>query len=381
MADICSGNGYTIYCNYETQEFYAEGDNTYGVCAIPKRTRYKGGKHGQYLLRSINYFRIHNIKISKCCTNITSKCTFWITQNNQIYANGKNDAYQLGIASTQHQFVPCIIEDLRDVQSTVVDIKSNMIESVALCRMDIEVIVNGYCRTNHIGIAQQMMDVKQLIGRFHGVVGSVLYHTQDRTVDISNGYGMWKEITDLHGKDIVQIDCCNEFFLFLESNGIIWKYQIRVAKFQMGNHEHYLESFNFMLSNIRNGPSGRVIEIACGVNNGSETNYVLLRDEMCGVYSWSDQCCEPQRVYGLRDDILKIECGSDHAYVMNDKNQHFVWGNNYYNECMNGKNTMCKTPYCINKTVKRIGIRTGKYRIKQVSLGTNCTKLIVGYPQ
>ena len=84
------------------------------------------------------------------------------------------------------------------------------------------------------------------------------------------------------------------------------------------------------------------MDIVCG------SDHNLCIDENHKIYSWgrndSGQCgyghgqTESKVIPSLINKLIKyniinIKCGAYHSYALNDKNEHYLFGSNGYNQC------------------------------------------------
>ena len=97
----------------------------------------------------------------------------------------------------------------------------------------------------------------------------------------------------------------------------------------------------------------------------------------CGCITESYHELEsPKPIEFFKDvPVRNIECGVNHSYVATLSNQHYLFGNNDYNQCMMGDHIKTvSNPHCINDILNMNG---NQMTIKLVSLGCDNTKIIV----
>eukprot|EP01084_Bolivina_argentea_P116157 206437_1 len=366
ITHIHSGLEYTIYCNHNTQKYYSAGRNYNGQCGVDhviiktdKQTRFQSARVDTIPFTEITFFQINNIKIKKVCTNVTSGCTFWITQKNQIYGHGINIKGTLGIGNNKSQFTPFLIHSLRPAFN-VVDIKSNLYYSVALCRFDTRMIVLWY--SNNLNIAD---DIVNTIIKFYGSKAiSRIYVTGNRNnIYKQFSSNRWKHMGMFDGKDIIKIDCKSLGFYLLESTGLLyfcvdWDIEDEIICYSLYNK--------------------KIKDVSCG------SDHVLIIDHKYKIYSWGNnvdhgQCGHPiihsnvtnyiydiKRIKCLKKyKIIKIKCGSLHSYAMSDDGKHFLFGSNHNSECL-----------CSGNPAKPHLVNIGSKNIKYISLGVMNTKIL-----
>ena len=122
--DILSGYQFTIYFNHKIQKYIIGS----------KDTSDQQGIHRQNItmLKEIRYFTENNIQIKHIYTNINSPYLFWITQNDIIYR--MHSVMKTKLKNSDLIAVPQNIEYMESL-SKVIDIKSNSVCSIALCRI------------------------------------------------------------------------------------------------------------------------------------------------------------------------------------------------------------------------------------------------------
>ena len=126
---VISSNAYSIWSDDEYKNIFATGYNIEGQCAIGSFSR------NVKTFQPIKYFQENNIKINKIFINLAGKCTFFITDQGQLYGCGSNAKQQLGLGltdSSNRYSVPQLISQL----SNVIDIKSCFQCNIALCSTD-----------------------------------------------------------------------------------------------------------------------------------------------------------------------------------------------------------------------------------------------------
>ena len=388
--------------------YWCTGVNERGECGI--KTANKKNAIKQY--KEITYFRKNNIKIKKLCVNTSGHSTFWISDNNSVYGNGRNDYGQLGIGDIKHRYQPTEIEYFNNYN--VIDIQSALAYSIALCTTNtsfIYKITKNWSEKQHIP-----NDIISIIVMFYNIntVHSTGYsnyiigngHRADRESSedavLADGYRSghystkspnyyWKKITFFNDKNIIKIRTGRRHSLFLDNNGTIWSCG-RGFKFQLGlSHpdDVYIPrpiTF-FLLNNIR------IKDMKCGDAHN------LCIDINDRVYSWGcndeGQCgqyeikvnvgyvkyCLPGLIEYFKDlRIKEIDCGFNHSYIEDINGKHYLFGSNAYHECIKyDKNIFSMishvdTPYRVDQVIKQKSNGKG---IRSISLGLNNTKIVL----
>eukprot|EP01084_Bolivina_argentea_P123346 218581_1 len=366
LTDIFSGFGYTIYGNHKTQKYYAVGNNICGQCGIEKvivktsdgtSQSVESGKKLRLKFSSINYFCDNEIKIKKVCLSVNGCCTFWITEDNKVYGHGKNNENQLGITTARcHQYSPCLIDTLQNV----IDIKCNATQSIALIKVNIEIIINGFCKIHDYVIPS---DVINLIKQYESknMISIILMTGKNIS------YNGWIQIDGFTDRDIIKIDCTSDTFFCVDSNGTVLYVEDTVVNVM----EYFVDNRIC------------IIDIACG------SAHILAIDDKYRIYSWGhnsfNQCgwsrdraskhvprlieyfSFNRKLY--RSEIVTIKCGYNHSYAMSKSRHHYFWGSDENGECILNFVSTQSTPHNINLP-----------GVIDVSLGVENTKLLFESP-
>ena len=164
IIDIKCGHRFIIYID-DKQNYWFAGNNKHLQSAFPE----KGiAPYFYEEFKPITYFKDNNITIKKICVSISSLSVFWITDKNKVYANGSNERKELGISinhkrrSRTKQCIPLLIEDL----SNVIDIVCTQLYSIALCKININLVINYFIRNDYDKSIP--MDIINKIELFYG---------------------------------------------------------------------------------------------------------------------------------------------------------------------------------------------------------------------
>eukprot|EP01084_Bolivina_argentea_P049727 91451_1 len=390
FTDILCGDQFDIFFN--KHQYYVVGQNRYGQCGVNIHSN-------KIKLTEMNWYKskiFHKkkIQIKNVWTNISSSCIFWSSIKNNIYANGKNDSFQIGqeMRNEQHfkiLYYPEYIIPLNNKNKFVVDIQCAARYSIALCSLYVNVIIDHWRHRNH----QQVIpiDCVNLIQLFYGNICKV-YSTKFDYYG-GNGHGLqiknkenvyWKEIISLSNKQIIKVQCGYEHTLFLDINGSVYCCgRNNEGQLGLGHNKNNPTMLPVRIEYFRKNKI-KIIDIKCGWYHN------LLLDNMGKVYSVgrnnSGQCghgtsknvCIPKMIKAFKKyKIIKIKCGAYHSYAMSKNNKHFLWGSNFDNQCIvsvTSRKYSIELPHCINKTVKK---ETNIKFIQDVYLGCDNTKVLL----
>eukprot|EP01084_Bolivina_argentea_P195326 335113_1 len=132
--EVHTGNQHTIFITSDhdaDHQYYASGNNEHGQCPINDCSEIIN------YFAPVEYFSTLNIKINKIFCSTNSNSVFWCGVKDDIYANGKNDKYQLGMEEEEledsdneetNKSKPDRVIALRNIK----DIKSGDNHSVAI---------------------------------------------------------------------------------------------------------------------------------------------------------------------------------------------------------------------------------------------------------
>eukprot|EP01084_Bolivina_argentea_P178981 309315_1 len=399
---IYSGYKFSIYTNisgeHERHYHWAAGGNYHGECCMSV-------DRNPTKCNAIHYFKSHDITIKKICVSIGGQCVFWITDTNDVYANGLNDYGQLGLNNTSRIWQPRLVPFFNGV-GAIKDIQCAKNYSVALCTTNynhiITVIIKHISRTN---LPKDVLDLIVLFYRINNVYstefskyggnGHEFIHRWDKYGEIRTNWG-WKEMITLRDRDIVKIKTGLNHTVFLDRKGVVWCCGINInGGLGVGHNDDVYEPTAiqwFIDEGIR------IKDICCG----SDHNVAL--DIHGGVYTWGanhmGQCGDsstnyidlPKKILYFKNEcVTTIDCGSNHTYCLVKskcsarRDRHYLFGSNKYNECITYddilmreyecyKNTKVTTPHCINDIIEE---KSGGKTIKAVYLGHHNTKIIL----
>eukprot|EP01083_Nonionella_stella_P154082 495996_1 len=345
---IKCGYGYNIYIDTNSNYFVA-GNNQHGECGVQDQNE-------NYIVnpQRFQFFSNQQIEIKHVFASFSGCVTFWVTQNNKIYANGWNNKDQLAIKNqgknTSYK-EPILLRNLTDMQLNIVDIKCAVNYSLCLTS-------NG----------------KVYATAFSKYGGSGPVHYKHRP-------HRWREIRITAAK-IIQIATGYYHSLMLDENGIVWgcgkndKGQTGMSDFET-NARHPPRAIPYFQEN-----KIKIKDIKCGGNHNLVAGYQHSQHMRITIYSFGENNCgqcgnggtenshTPKLIFG-GSNVTKIQCGRNHSYVCVDNEKHFLFGNNGWNQCMASRRVkMVRIPRLINHLFE-------DKVIKEVYLGYDTTHLIV----
>ena len=324
---ICNGKHYLIFGNHDTQKYYGSGRNNYGQLGI-------GYSSPSVKFGEINFFRENQIKIKKVFVNIDSACTFWLTEDNRIYGNGLNDPnYQLAWKGTGNETLylrdePVLISELRNV----IDIKSNAWGSIALCKINIQTLAHGLCKTAYDDI-DIPVDVAKLIEAYHGSSSSIYTGYYDGVRPLEDI--IWKECEYFKESNIevVQIQCTQNRHYFLDSIGRCW---CRVATSLSGDSESFYQLFPHSEHNY--GEDFKIINVFCSSYCHGGSEMMLALDDEGVIHEWGFcgrfTSANNQEIKLENDQFVKVLACSDRGCsAISKTGRHYLWSRSKWPEC------------------------------------------------
>ena len=372
IQQIISGKKFSVYIdNEETQNIWTIGDNLKGQCADHKPA-------ADHKFKQLNYFQDEGIKIAKICTSPAAESIFWITDKNQVYANGANDFHQLGIGTKGHQYNPVLVESLSTQH--VIDIQASTSYTIALCSNSSDQtikILHFWCRENAITMPEDIINIINAYNLLTKVL-AIGFASGGGTGLSSKIVSKWTEIDGLKDKNIVKIRVGDGHSVFLESNGTVWTCGYNYdGQCGLGHTESVwkVSCVQYFVDN-----DIKIKEIECGWAFNIMMDYDgriwMFGDNMYGQLGIDGgSVAEPMEIEMFRDEEVEImRCGLAHVYVRCKGGKHYLWGDNSANECLmfdGDKKAKC---HDITEIVKE---KTGRKMIKDVFLGYDNTKIIV----
>eukprot|EP01084_Bolivina_argentea_P026977 50146_1 len=338
------------------------------------------------------FFDTNNIQISKICANVCGKAVFWISNKDKVYINGGNKYNKFDCSTHQiHDMnIPQLITIDNAPYNRIIDMQSAFDYSLVLCTIssdtvlkisaswyqsshipnDIIVMITIFIKTNQVYSTEYC----EYGGNGQGALNNELFVPGQRV--------KWRRIDTFKDKNITKIRCGNFHSLFVEcrdNDTMLWSCGSNICG-QLGLGT--MHKINYIMPpQIISSVRCVIIEVECGMYHN------LMIDANGVIYSWGqnnegqcghhqDAISYPKVIPSITDCVIKhIKCGSYHSYCMNDKQQHFLFGSNTFNECTlkdQYKNSISQ-PFCINTIVQKL---TNGGMIENVYLGFRNTIII-----
>jgi len=410
VTHIYTGFQYTIYHDKKNGIYWSAGYNSYGQCGHD--TLQQANQEWITKFKQMKFFQQHQLEVKKVCCNISGSCSFWITQQNTIYAHGRNELYQLGVGDNLPKYTPCLVP--RFTHYHVLDIQSAHLYSVALASMTsvTKCSVRYWCKEClSDNVVLSATSVRLIVAY---AAQNIVYSTNKRSGEDDGDEDSddsddscdsdgdvksrdkpsrgWTRMDCFDEHNIIKIRTGSEHTLFLEDNGSVWCCgdnafgQLGIGE-EDDDEDEVPESIDSPVQ-IEYFKRNQIIvvDIECGLYHN------LAVDKKGHVYSWGHakrgQCGHghgdlideyvhiPQRIEFENEDtrIKHIKCGNYHSFVRSTENKCYLFGSNKYKQCLEfGDVDKVMSPLFINKTVE---IKTKKKQIKDVYLGCNTTKII-----
>eukprot|EP01084_Bolivina_argentea_P028437 52848_1 len=370
--NIYSGNKFTIFSDKYHQKMYVVGSDQWG----------ETGTTCTALLNPtlITFFAEKRIKIKKVCVNTNARATFWIDDLGNVYGAGSNMNGQLGIRKSGSKNTVRKIPLLKEIT----DIQPAYNYSIALSQTnndEIIMVINNWSK--HCLSKLLPLDIINLLIIYYKVSNKI-YATSYSAFGGNghprtqrNSYHMnmeWKEIKILMNKNIIKVETGIDHSLFLQDDGTIWCCgNNSVGELGIG-HDQWIYKPMPIPYFVHN----KIVikQVCCGAN------HQLAVDDVKHMYSWGgnkfgqcghgmvSQCINTPKLveFCLQSKLNHIDCGSFHSYCGTDNGNHYLFGSNYDNECLNFNDsvTFVKKPLCVNDIVANYC--NGK-KIKAIYLG------------
>ena len=376
-----SGNSYSIYTDDNYGNMCAVGSNISGSCGVGTR---------QILLEKITpitYFIKHGIIIKRIFINPSGYGSFFISNDNKLYACGKNNAGQLGIASNDHRiYEPVLVRDLEN--KYIIDIKSSYNYSIAICSDNnpkFILIITNWSRLYSLpqDIINLLISFMKTTKVFTATTYAGTGHLEDDEIVNKTG---WNIVDSLKDKNFVKCAVGVDHSMLLEDNGVLWTSGLC-------NHGRLGLGLDHIRYNFLSKPTKipfflkekiNIKDIKCG----SEHNIALAISG--DVYSWGSnnygECGHPmdygtcinvpKLIEGVKEFIIDcIDCGYTHSYVKTVDKRHYLFGSNLYGECItyNDEKEIIG-PFRVDEIIKS---KLNATEIIKIELGHRNTKVIV----
>ena len=386
ISRVFSSYEYTIYANDTFTKLWAAGKNYYAQCPV-KQTVKSFDDKDLTELTEITYFTENNITIKSIFVDQCSFNTFFISDQHQLYACGKNADDELGIGGNFYGdiYSPVLIPELRDCH--VIQAANPGDYCFALIGPDnatVAMILSYYSR--RYSISADVIDLMILFIEPTKLVSTNSNHWEDGVrQDDSNEMQLWNEVSIFKNRSITKIACGLELTLFLEENGSVWSCgdttngRLGLSDTKDRDYVHRPEEIEYFKKN-----EIRIIDIKCG---GLRS---LALDDRGNVYSWGNnrngECghtqpeyfgfdiCQPKKIEFFDEFMVdNIKCGWDHSYVHTKDGGHYLFGGNAFKQCVHRGFGCGAKPFRINETIHEAYKIT---EIVDVSVGYFNTKII-----
>lgn len=320
-----------------------------------------------------------------------------------MYGNGASCHYQLGLGNMYNINV-CAPKKLSKLEN-IIDVKGGKYYNIALCGYpplsmnNIILIIEHWLRIRNEG---QLIDfngksdkyipndVILIIKNFHSDKYKIYstgkpdndYGQDGHASDNTKNRRQWKIIETLSDQSIMSISCGTFHSLFLDQDGVIWSCGDNGSgQLGFGHNKNnpqlpptkipFFINNKIVITEIKTGHGHNL----CLDNNGNIYSFGWNKDGQCGDGTRKN-ILKPQIIqYLAKYNIVAIKCGYHHSYAKSDDEKHFLFGNNYNNQCSleSVHEYVIPTPYCINTVFEKI---TNGRMIQRVYVGNGKTFII-----
>eukprot|EP01084_Bolivina_argentea_P155054 270247_1 len=274
--------------------------------------------------REVTYFKNKGINIKTIYP--CDSCTFWITDNNQLYGSGYNGRHLLGIVDNKDRHSPVLIDSMQGI----IKVHGDYSFSVALAS-------NGAVYVT--GNARCLNDIK--------------WSTSQK----------WTKLAIFANKQIIDITVGSGFGLFLESNGKVCSFGNSNYRGQLGQGHAQFKSDSppkeiafFRVNNIRikKIASGSCHSMALDVN-GNAYAWGWNGHGQCGDGS-TNNILIPKQIQ-INSKVTDINCVGCCSCIKTVDAKWYIFGSGIGHQ----------TPFCINDKFKK---QTKGESIKNIYLGS-----------
>lgn len=349
---ITSGSNYSIYYDSKLKNAYFIGiQNT--------------------KIQKMKISNLFMVKIKTICHSwmdhkpFNSSKIFFISNKNQPYfMQMVNNASTDKLQNRSHQIISTSLTKISELEN-VIDITSTDTLDYALCQYSYNVtcIVDKWSNNKFIPD-----DIMNLI---------ILYHSTNQIFEYNDNKGKkpkWEKLSDLDNKHITKIVATKNECFFIDASGNIWRgnrkrRRVYIGIKAMDETPKYAQFGKIKVKDIRCGFYHVLFTDFDGTCYGFGRNY----DGQCGIGTNEEEINEPQKIEGLNEyNIVKIRCGAYHSYAMTKDERHYMFGDNYYYQCLVFEENQSRvlSPRCVNDEFKK---QTKGVTIKDVYLGNGNT--------
>ena len=389
MTKIYCGYSYNIFSDDNLTNIWASGANDCGETGVGKPNM-----SDIMTYTPIEYFKQNQIDIKKICVNVTGSISFFISQQNKLYASGKKVKMILGMLhgieyystdTKYHAYEPMYIPDLQNV----IDAQSCDTYKdycIALCSSDDEKILKIIQNWSRMyNTPQDIISLLVLFTKSTAVYATTNHRGTGHTIfgELGDEIG-WNKVQFFDDKNIIKIAVGSGFTLFLDGDGVVWVCG-KNTDCQLGFDNEGEEINGPIQIEYFKDNDIRIQDIACG------DSHCLAVDVDGKLYSWGrnyyGQCgvsmdnmhnvMKPTLIETLKEyKIVVIRCGNFASYVKTECDKHFMFGSNDYGELFRFdgiKNV--RRPHRVDKIILN---RCKAKKIIDIHLGYFSTKVIVG---
>ena len=343
-----------IFLQTSKNDIWCQGNNQFGQLGLNHCNFVNEFQLNEYILEA-------GIKVKKIwINNYQPARTFWMDQNNKLYACGYNERNELGFGDGKTQInKPELIENIQNVK---------------------QVAISGF----HCIILNEK-----------GVVFSHKMHESNRIMNFgqngdgsnqfSNQNDKFNMIPFFNNIKIIQISVGFQHSLFVTAKGNIYSCGSNTHS-QLG-HGHridigdtypkkikFFEERDIQIKNCASGSNHNLVLSEQGIAYAFGGN----RRGQCGLNT-NDKFIKIPTQISMKDKIETIKCGNSHSYIKSVQNTHYLFGWNHCNQC-SLKNRSEQTPTQFSKPLAideiAIQISTGDLiEIKEILLVSHSTMI------
>ena len=355
---VYPGYGYMICSDKDHKNIWATGDNGEGQCCADKKK--------QVLLewKAIRYFKKKGINVQRIFVNVSGKCTFFLSDNNQLFGAGSNEDGMLGLnqSTEENQYEPVLIDRHRSsiIQEqpieNVIEVQSGRNFCVALCASidsTLMAITSNWCRKIRIDVPDVILELLVEFARWTKVYSTrideiviAMQMLRERNGSENPVGTCWTEVEELKYKYGIKISVCLDHCLFLEKDGSVWWFgdELYSAPVQ-------IPYFKRNKIKIRDIQCGHEHSLALD-DGGNVYSFGRNRYGQCGDGTL-DHLSQPKLIEALRENKVDlIRCGTYDSYCRTQCGKHYLFGYDGNGECLSGEDFECVlTPRCIDEVV------------------------------
>ena len=389
-----------IHCGY-THTIFVDINNNHYISGSNQNGQIgqQPDSHSYQLApKKMTFCDANNLKIIKAFTSINSLGTFWLLSNGEIYANGCNGNFQLGLPRRLTPWSSVTKPTKIPILQNVIDIKGghhNPRRHFALCSSlnlyKISCIIQYW---HKVYIPNEIIMI--IIDFYYKITTNSVYKVGSIGEDKKNNTDQWSKIQSLENENIIKIAGTIDVAFFLDKSGVLWGCGENYGgQLGVGNSDNMTKKryrfrtpiqIEWLIWN-----KIKVKDIECGGYhslcldvNGNIFSWGFNRVGQCGNGTVND-VYKPTIIEKLKYEmVVGIKCGYNHSYAKTKNNdqvddeKYFLWGDNMKNQCglkedKTTERTPILIPFLINEIVNEI--TNGKVII-DVFLGNQSTFIL-----